>query len=138
MYPKPIVCHDLAQGESADQSGALTTQIEGAEDFTGLRDARPSDAPRHIAWKASTKSEKLLTKQFSTPGAATLWLDFNALADSDIETRLSRLTGMLLEAEYLQQAYGLRLPHIELAPDLGEAQRARCLRALALFGIQDA
>ena len=95
------------------------------------------DAPRHVAWKASTKSEKLLTKQFSTPGAAILWFDFDALSDTDTEIRLSRLTGMILEAEYLQLTYGLRLPTIEIAPDLGEAQRARCLRALALFGIQD-
>lgn len=138
VYPKPITSPDLIQGSAADQSGALTTQIEGAEDFTGLRDARPSDAPRHIAWKASTKSEKLLTKQFSTPGAATLWLDFNLLTDPDIERRLSRLAGMILEAERMQQAYGLRLPNIEITPDLGEAQRARCLRALALFGTPDA
>ncbi len=138
VYPQPLARRDLPQGESAEQSGALTTQIEGAEDFIGLRDARPSDAPRHIAWKASTKSEKLLTKQFSTPGAATLWLDFNALNEPDIERRLSHLTGMILEAEYMQQTYGLRLPDIEFAPDLGETHCARCLRALALFGIQDA
>ncbi len=138
VYPKPIANLDLVQGEFADQSGALTTHIEGAEDFTGLREYRPSDAPRHVAWKASTKSEKLLTKQFSTPGAATLWLDFNTLTDPDSETRLSRLAGMILEAEHLQQAYGLRLPDVEFAPDLGEAQRARCLRALALFGSEDA
>lgn len=137
VYPKPIASLDLVQGNAADQSGALTTQIEGAEDFTGLREYRPSDAPRHVAWKASTKSEKLLTKQFSTPGAATLWLDFNALTDPDIETRLSRLAGMILEAEHLQQAYGLRLPGIEFTPDLGEAQCARCLKALALFGKPD-
>ena len=104
VYPQPITSLDLAQGESADQSGALTTQIEGAEDFTGLREYRLGDAPRHVAWKASTKSEKLLTKQFSTPGAATLWLDFNTLTDADSEIRLSRLAGMILEAEHLQQA----------------------------------
>ena len=137
VYPAPLASLDLTRGDSTEQSGALTTQIEGAEDFTGLREYRPSDAPRHVAWKASTKSEKLLTKQFSTPGAATLWLDFSTLTDPDIETRLSRLTGMILEAEHLQIAYGLRLPTIEFAPGLGEAQRARCLRALALYGMQD-
>ena len=138
VYPQSITSLDLAQGDHADQSGVLTTHIEGAEDFAGLREYRPSDAPRHVAWKASTKSERLLTKQFSTPGAATLWFDFNALTDPDSETRLSRLTGMILEAERLQQAYGLRLPNTEFAPELGEKQRARCLRALALFGREDA
>ena len=44
---------------------------------------------------------------------------------------------LILEAEHLQIAYGLRLPTTEFTPDLGEAQRARCLRALALYGVQD-
>lgn len=138
VYPAPLASIDLALGESADQSGLLSTRVEGAEDFTGLREYRPSDAPRHVAWKASSKSEALLTKQFSTPGATILWFDFNALSDPDRETRLSQLTGMILEAEQLQLAYGLLLPGVEFAPDLGEKHRARCLQALALYGLPDA
>ena len=45
---------------------------------------------------------------------------------------------MLLEAERTQQTYGLRLPGKEIAPALGMAQRERCLKALALFGREDA
>jgi len=138
VYPAPLASHDLTLGESADQSGVLTTRVEGADDFTGLREYRPSDAPRHVAWKASTKSETLLTKQFATPGSTILWFDFDALTDPDIEVRLSRLTGMILQAEQSQLTYGLRLPDSEFAPDLGEKHRARCLQALALFGLPDA
>lgn len=138
VYPKPLTGLLLPLGENADQSGTLGTQQEGAEDFSGLREYRLGDAPRHVAWKASSKNTALLTKQFTTPGAATLWLDWAMLRESDTETRLSRLTGMILEAEHAGQAYGLRLPGIEYAPDLGVAQRERCLRALALFGMADA
>lgn len=138
VYPKPLMGHPLPLGENADQSGALSTQQEGAEDFSGLREYRLGDAPRHVAWKASSKNTALLTKQFTTPGAATLWFDWAMLREPDTETRLSRLAGMILEAERAGQAYGLRLPGIEYAPTSGVAQRERCLQALALFGIADA
>ena len=138
VYPKPLSQAHLALGENADQSGTLATQHEGAEDFSGLREYRLGDAPRHVAWKASTKNQTLLTKQFTTPGAATLWFDWRMLREPDGEIRLSLLTGMILEAERSQQAYGLRLPDIEYMPGLGPAQRERCLKALALFGMADA
>jgi len=138
VYPKPLTSLLLPLGENADQSGTLGTQQEGAEDFSGLREYRLGDAPRHVAWKASSKNTALLTKQFTTPGAAALWLDWAMLRESDTEIRLSRLTGMILEAEHAGQAYGLRLPGIEYTPNLGAAQRERCLKALALFGMADA
>jgi uncharacterized protein (DUF58 family) len=137
VYPKPLTNPLLPLGESADQSGALATQQEGAEDFSGLREYRLGDAPRHVAWKASTKNEVLLTKQFATPGAATLWFDWQTLREPDTETRLSLLAGMVLEAERLQQAYGLRLPGKEYAPGVGVTQQEACLKALALFGKAD-
>ncbi len=137
VYPRPLPCELLTQGEHIEQGGARNTQQEGADDFSALREYRLGDAPRHVAWKASTKSEQLLTKQFVAPGSATLWFDWHSLNDADAETRLSRLTGMVLEAERSQQVYGLRLPGVSFAPDLGPAQRERCLKALALFGVDD-
>jgi uncharacterized protein (DUF58 family) len=138
VYPRPLPGPLLTQGDHAEQGGTHSTQQEGADDFSALREYHLGDAPRHVAWKASTKSDRLLTKQFVTPGANTLWFDWDTLTDADIETRLSRLTGMVLEAERMQRPYGLRLPGISFAPDLGAAQRERCLKALALFGIDDA
>ena len=137
VYPRPLPCALLTQGEQLEKGGARNTQHEGADDFSALREYRLGDAPRHVAWKASTKSEQLLTKQFAAPASATLWFDWHSLNDADPETRLSRLTGMVLEAERSQQAYGLRLPGQTFAPDLGSAQRERCLKALALFGVDD-
>jgi len=50
-----------------------------------------------------------------------------------VETRLSILAHWVLQAEEFGQGYGLRLPGVRIAPDRGEAHRARCLEALALF-----
>lgn len=138
VYPRPLPTPLLVQGEYAEKSGSLNTQQEGADDFSNLREYRLGDPPRHVAWKASTKSEGLLTKHFINPGAATLWLDWQSLSDADTEIRLSRLSAMVLAAERAQQPYGLRLPGLEYAPALGAPQRERCLKALALFGIEDA
>ena len=138
VYPRPLPSALLARGEHAESGGTLSSRQEGADDFSSLRAYRLGDAPRHVAWKASTKSTGLLTKQFVTSGSATLWLDWQVLNDADPETRLARLTAMLLEAERAQQAYGLRLPGAEYAPGLGTAHRERCLKALALFGLADA
>lgn len=138
VYPRPLPSPLLARGVSAEQGGTLNSQQEGADDFSSLRAYRLGDAPRHVAWKASTKSENLLTKHFINPSAASLWLDWQSLTDTDTETRLSRLCAMLLEAERTQQTYGLRLPGKEFAPALGAAHRTRCLKALALFELDDA
>jgi len=50
-----------------------------------------------------------------------------------LETRLSRLAGWVVEAERGGALYGLRLPGVEIAPAHGDAHRAACLQALALF-----
>ena len=138
VYPRPLPCELPAMGEHREQGGTRNTQQEGADDFSALREYRRGDAPRHVAWKASTKSDHLLTKQFVAPASTVLWFDWHKLNDADPETRLSRLTGMVLEAERSQQAYGLCLPGQFFEPDLSVAQRERCLKALALFGIEDA
>ena len=39
----------------------------------------------------------------------------------------------MLAADRAGADYGLRLPGLEIAPDGGEAQRRRCLEALALW-----
>ena len=138
VYPRPLPSPLSARGEYAEQGATRNSAQDGADDFSCLRAYRLGDAPRHVAWKASTKSTGLLTKQFVNPNAVALWLDWWSLSAADVETRLSRLSAMLLEAERTQQAYGLRIPGKEYAPALDAAHRARCLRALALFGLDDA
>jgi uncharacterized protein (DUF58 family) len=87
-----------------------------------------------VAWKAVARNEDMLTKQFTGEAAAELWLDWSRLAPQlNVEQRLSRLAGWVLEAERSGLNYGLRLPGVEIAPGRGEAQRAGCLQALALF-----
>lgn len=110
----------------------------GGEDFGGLRPYYAGDPPRHIAWKASAREDLLLTKQFVGHAAARCWLDWHALPPRlDVEERLSRLARWVVDAHAAGLAYGLRLPTLTLPPASGDAHRAQCLKALALFGLSD-
>lgn len=52
-----------------------------------------------------------------------------------IEERLSRLCAMVLEAERRGLGYGLRLPGREIEPGRGGEHMGRCLKELALYGL---
>ena len=111
--------------------GALAA---GNDDFAGLRAYQASDSPRHIAWKAAARSGDLLTKQFAEAAAAELWLEWERTAPRlGTEERLSLLAGWVLDAERTGASYGMRLPGVEIATGRGDAQRADCLSALALY-----
>ncbi len=134
-YPKPERSA-LPQPSAESARGALRSPTPGNDDYSGMRTYQLSDSPRHVAWKAVARSEDMLTKQFTGEAAAELWLDWDRLPQFDIEQRLSRLAGWVLEAERSGVQYGLRVPGVEIAPGRGEAQRAACLQALALYGTE--
>ena len=127
--PSPTAYAGYRQGDS------------GQEDFTGLRQRQPSDPTRHIAWKAVARdfaNRPLLIKQFAGGAEEELWLDWSlTAADSDIEIRISILTGWVLAAEEKQARYGLRLPGRDIQPAQGTAHRDSCLELLALYGKTD-
>lgn len=134
VYPSPDRSAALPRPRPSPKSGGARALAQGNDDFSGLRSYQPSDSPRHVAWKSAARSDDLLTKQFSGEAQAELWLDWRDLpAGMDVEARLSRLAGWVLAAEGSGARYGLRIPGRRVAPDRGEAQRAACLEALALY-----
>jgi uncharacterized protein (DUF58 family) len=140
VYPRPERS-PLPPPSGEASAGSLRPQSIGNEDFAALRAYQRSDSPRHVAWKAvarsdtqNTRSEDMLTKQFSGEAASELWLDARLIPVSlGLEQRLSRLAGWVLAAEGGGASYGLRLPGLEIEPGHGEAHRSTCLQALALY-----
>jgi uncharacterized protein (DUF58 family) len=65
--------------------------------------------------------------------SSELWIDWDEARAADPETRLSMLCHWVLQADRFGQSYGLRLPGVVIAQARGDAHRARCLEALALF-----
>jgi uncharacterized protein (DUF58 family) len=111
----------------------------GQDDFAGVRAYHPGDSMRHLAWRQIARIDTdaggtLMTKQFAGGNASDLLLDFNDLPRSlDLDTRLSRMTRWVLEAESKTLAYGFRLGNLVLQAACGPAQQEACLRALALY-----
>ena len=134
VYPSPRGSRPLPAAVPSSSGGGLHEQGSGSEDYAGFRPYAPGDSPRRIAWKASGRSEQLLVKRFTDQARPELWLDWALLGDDPVETRLAQLCQWVLKAENEKRRYGLRLPGTLIPPGQGEAQRRRCLEALALFG----
>ena len=140
VYPRPERS-PLPPSGADSAAGALHSPVPGNDDFAGLRAYQRSDSPKHVAWKAVarsdthyTRSDDMLTKQFTGEAAAELWLDWRLLPpEIGLERRLARLAGWVLAAERAGAQYGLRLPGTEITPGRGDAHRAACLQALALY-----
>lgn len=132
VYPRPAdQAPPLPAPAGMARHGKARTEDE---DFSGIRDYRPGDPARRIAWKALARTDELMSKVFTAPAGDTLWLDFSHAGGGDVETRLSILARWILEAEARNIRYGLRMPDETIKPGRQGAHRERCLRSLALYG----
>jgi len=133
VYPRPDTA-PLPAPDADPETGDAVSTGTGTDDFAGLRPYHSSDSPRHVAWKASARSEILLTKFFSGRASSELWFDWERLPPGmGVEARLSRLARWVLLAEESDQRYGLRLPGVSVPVGEGLTHRDRCLRELALY-----
>jgi uncharacterized protein (DUF58 family) len=136
VYPHPLpgeLPPAAGAGEDDAEPGA-TAQRSGVDDFEGLRPWQSGDSRRRLHWKAWSRGQGLLVKEFAEQHGHDLWLDFDSLG-GDRESRLSLLCHWVVQLARHQAPFGLRLPGVSLVPASGAAQRELCLRELALFGL---
>lgn len=126
--PLPIQASEIGGGHA------------GYDDFAGIRSYQAGDPMRRLAWRQIARFDPalgaaLLTKHFEGGAPAELCLDFAELAPHlDLETRLSRMTRWVLDAEQRALPYAFRLGRRQFEAALGDPHRAACLQALALYG----
>ena len=132
VYPKPSPRGLPPPPLETDTGGAQDT-TRGDEDFAGLRAFHPGDSPRRIAWKAYAREQGLQVKVYAGTAVTSHSFDWDALSGLGTEARLSQLCRWVEDAYAAGRAFGLRLPGVEIAPNVGPGQRQRCLTALALF-----
>jgi uncharacterized protein (DUF58 family) len=137
VYPRPedkAPPLPMAANEESEGSGSA-----GREDFAGIRNYQAGDSLKRLAWRQIARldpemSDSLLTKHFDGGGASELSIDFRHLPLSlDIESRLSRMTSWVLEAEAHGLAYSFHLDMVHLSAANGPAHLEACLQALALY-----
>lgn len=131
VYPKPATAAPPPPLVPGDAGGGAARR--GEDDFAGLKDYHPGDPPRHIAWKAYARAGELLVKEFSGAAEPLPVFDLADAPGADLELRLSVLARWIVDAHARGETFGLRLPGLEIPPQPGEAQRRRCLAALATF-----
>ena len=132
VYPTPATHPPPLPRTGRGEYGAAH-RGEG-EHFHGLREYRPGDPIRQIAWRTSARHEKLYSRQMESPNEEACELNWYLMGSGDTEEKLSILTAWILRAERRQIPYSLEMPAAALPADMGEEHRDACLRILALFG----
>jgi uncharacterized protein (DUF58 family) len=131
-WPAPAARGRTPPGVATDTGGAQD-RAQGEHDFAGLRPFQPGDSLRRIAWKAYARGQGLLTKQYAGTDVVSHIFDWESLPALGTEARLAQICRWVIDAHERGEAYGLRLPGMTIEPNLGPAQRERCLNALALY-----
>ena len=134
VYPRPLASGPLP-GVATDRPDGSAVPVPGSDDFYGLRDYQVGDPLKQVFWKSVAKGQPLQTKQYTAYADRSVWLDWALFEGLPAEQRLSHLCHWVLEFDRANEEYGLRLPGVNLAPNLGEAHKLEVLRRLALYGI---
>jgi len=122
--------------ESSQTDGEMQSHSRGDDDFSAVRPYREGDSLRRLAWKVMARSadDAPLTKSFESGSGGELLLDWRSLPPAlDLETKLSRLTRWVLQAEAAGQRFSLAVPGCKIDLDNGATHRAACLEVLATF-----
>ena len=132
IYATPQECTPPQRPEhsSQDQTNQVTSSQSGYDDFDLLDSYKPGEPLNHVAWKIVAKGGEMLTKHFSTANSDKIWLSLEQVS-GNYETRLSKLTWLVLEYSQKQLEFGLNLQHIKVQPGMGNQHMETCFRALA-------
>jgi uncharacterized protein (DUF58 family) len=131
-WPRPAERGRVPHGVETDTGGAQD-RAQGDADFAGLRPFQAGDSLRRVAWKAYARGQGLHTKQYAGTDVVSHVFDWDSLEGLDTEARLSQLCRWVLDAHERGEAFGLKLPRLHIAPNVGPTHRQHCLTALALF-----
>ncbi len=116
-----------------DDGSARPRPRRSGDELHHLRDYRPGDAPRQIAWKPSAKTGRLVVREQESGAARDLVFDWQTLAGWGTEARIRRLAAWVVEADRQGRRFVLALPGERIGPGRGPAHRHACLKALALM-----
>jgi uncharacterized protein (DUF58 family) len=133
VYPKPIF-QDFPVMEQGRRDEGELMDPQGSDDFTDIKAYQQGDPIKHIIWRSYARSDDLVVKRYASFVEPRLWLDMDTVP-GPLEERLSRLTGLALQATRREREFGLRLGELQVKPAVGDTHLEHVLRELALYGI---
>ncbi|MGB3610622.1 MAG: DUF58 domain-containing protein [Cellvibrio sp.] len=137
VYPVPLPSAAPPMLPANSHHGDYLSR-ENSEDFQGFQRYQAGAPLAHVAWKQFARGAGLHLKDYVGYQNQQVWLDWDGLPGLDTETRLSQLCYWTLELARTHTEFGLRLPGCVIELGSGHSHQLRVLRALALFGIDEA
>jgi uncharacterized protein (DUF58 family) len=132
VYPKAEGGRALPMTFDPARDTREGNRAEG-DDYAGVRSWIPGESMRHIDWKAVSRGQPFMTKQWTSDAGHRLVLSWDQLSDLEYESRLSQLARWVIDAENQGLDYGLSIPGRVIQPSRGEQHFHTCLQALAVF-----
>lgn len=130
VYPRPEA---LGPTPFEPEGDADRGRPRAGDELASLRDYRPGDPRRQIAWKLSARHHGLLVKDLEQPAPKEDWrLDWESMHGLDDESRISRLARWVDEAKDSGRRWSMRLPDGYFDIAQGDEHYHRCMTALAL------
>ena len=137
VYPRPERPAAALPAARPVPGGPAQRGSADGGDTEGVRGYRRGDPLKLVVWKKAAKAleagGELVSRDTSTSAHQELVLDWRACAALQPEERLSRLTAWTLAAHRAGADFALHLPGLAIERGSGDAQRRRCLEALALW-----
>ncbi|MFT3666872.1 DUF58 domain-containing protein [Piscinibacter sp.] len=137
VYPAPERPAAPLPPARAVAAGTARARAADGGEVEGVRAYRRGDPLNRVYWKKAAKAMasggELASRDTAGAVQQQLWLDWQGCAALAPEQRLARLAAWVLAAQRAGAEYGLGLPGARIEAGQGEAQRRRCLEALALW-----
>jgi len=141
VYPEPLAIARAAIDDAlpSDESPTRHLARRGSGfEYYGIREYRPGDPLRSVAWKHSARRGDLLVTEYPDPAADVLVLELappDARIDDETFERALSLIYTLVKRSSSARRLGLVVPWAGIAihPGAGDAHRRRVGRALAVL-----
>lgn len=135
VFPHPLPAPEAA---STVQDGDQTSQSRSIDgnDHADIRPWREGDMSQRVLWKRFARTGEMVIADWEGEQGSPQWLDYDAFPGVDRELRLSYLAYQVLDRMKTSRPFGLNLPGHIIDPDVGRAHGTRCLKALAVYGLE--
>jgi uncharacterized protein (DUF58 family) len=135
VFPELRKCelHNIYLKERRIRGEETTDRIGYESDMISIREYVHGDPLKYINWKATAKTGKLKTKEFSSLAYQPIIIDFDRVAIGDIEEKLSCIAYSLLRIIRRNAPVGLKMNGRLYEPGVSQFHKINMLKGLALF-----
>lgn len=135
VYPNPLPAPDAGSTVQDGEEHSKSRSLDG-NDHADIRPWREGDMSQRVQWKRYARTGEMVITDWEGEQGSPHWLDYEAFAGVDRELRLAYLAHLVLERSRSNSRFGLNLPGQVIDPDTGAAHANRCLKALAVFALE--